>query len=245
MMLHMKNGIIYGALVVGIAAVLGFGCNKAKYPSCDHDDQCNADGHKGVCVNHNCVQCRDDAACAPGQLCQAGACEAIPGYCDSSQPCPEGSECDASNRCHVKAAPAPATECDDSRPCGTGQQCQNGHCASNEVGECAQFAAPHFDFDSTTIRSDGRTVLETVAKCIASGQIQTPNILLTGHCDPRGEAEYNMTLGALRAQSVKAFLVGLGVTANVLHTSSRGKLDATGTTEESWAQDRRVDIELR
>ena len=69
--------------------------------------------------------------------------------------------------------------------------------------------------------------------------------MLTGHCDPRGEQEFNMSLGENRAEAVKVFLIGLGVPAEKIRTSSRGELDATGTDEAGWANDRRVDIEVR
>ena len=70
-------------------------------------------------------------------------------------------------------------------------------------------------------------------------------MLLTGHCDPRGEYEFNMALGAERAENVKVMLTSLGVSGAHVTTSSRGKLDATGTDERSWAKDRRVDVEIR
>jgi peptidoglycan-associated lipoprotein len=54
-----------------------------------------------------------------------------------------------------------------------------------------------------------------------------------------------MGLGAERAEGVKNFIVGLGVPVSSLSTSSRGKLDANGTDEAGWANDRRVDIEVR
>jgi len=68
---------------------------------------------------------------------------------------------------------------------------------------------------------------------------------LTGHCDPRGEQEFNMSLGDNRAEAVKVFLVGLGVSADKIRTSSRGELDASGMDEAGWLNDRRVDIEVR
>ena len=54
-----------------------------------------------------------------------------------------------------------------------------------------------------------------------------------------------MSLGDNRAEAVKAYLVGLGVSGDKIRTSSRGELDASGTDEAGWAIDRRVDIEVR
>ena len=80
---------------------------------------------------------------------------------------------------------------------------------------------------------------------MVKGTLKTGQVLLTGHCDNRGEQEFNMSLGENRAEAVKTFLVGLGVPADQVRTSSRGKLDAAGQDEAGWANDRRVDVEVR
>ena len=61
----------------------------------------------------------------------------------------------------------------------------------------------------------------------------------------QGDRVLRRGLGAQRAETVRGFLVGLGVPSANVSTSSRGKLDAVGTDEASWANDRRVDIEVR
>ena len=68
---------------------------------------------------------------------------------------------------------------------------------------------------------------------------------LVGLADPRGETVFNMTLGAKRARAAHPFLAGLGVGSDKLFDTSRGELDATGTDEQGWKKDRRVDIKLR
>jgi peptidoglycan-associated lipoprotein len=69
-------------------------------------------------------------------------------------------------------------------------------------------------------------------------------LVLVGRADPRGEAEYNMNLGATRADAVKHYLAQLGVAGGRLATTSRGALDAQGHDETTWATDRRVDLRL-
>ena len=69
-------------------------------------------------------------------------------------------------------------------------------------------------------------------------------MMLVGHADPRGTFEYNFHLGERRAESVASFLNRKGVAQNRLDTTSRGKKDAVGTDEASWALDRRVDVLL-
>lgn len=67
---------------------------------------------------------------------------------------------------------------------------------------------------------------------------------LIGGADPRGEVDYNMTLGQARADSVQKYVVNKGVDRGMAPSTSRGAMDATGTDEAGWARDRRVDIML-
>jgi peptidoglycan-associated lipoprotein len=105
--------------------------------------------------------------------------------------------------------------------------------------------APSFEFDSAALGDDDRQMLALVAKCLTEGALRGRSVSLVGRADPRGENEYNMTLGGSRANSVQRYMVDLGVGRDKLHPTSRGELDATGTDEAGWAKDRRVDIELQ
>jgi peptidoglycan-associated lipoprotein len=51
-----------------------------------------------------------------------------------------------------------------------------------------------------------------------------------------------MALSERRGQSVRSHLTRLGIGGDKMRTLPRGKIDATGTDEESWARDRRVDL---
>jgi peptidoglycan-associated lipoprotein len=243
-----RRALAFVAALFTLAALVGAGCGGPKYPLCDNDQACNQDGHTGVCVEGHCVECRDDKTCGAGKTCQAGGCIDIVGYCDKTHACGEGSNCGADNRCTAPAKTADVfVECDDTKPCATGSHCQNGHCVTPPQGGpgCTDFPSPHFEYESPDVRSEARDTLERLAKCLTSGSLKKGRLLLTGHCDARGEQEFNMSLGDYRAQAVKAVLVGLGVPTDKISTSSRGKLDATGQDEAGWAQDRRVDIEVR
>ena len=68
---------------------------------------------------------------------------------------------------------------------------------------------------------------------------------LIGRADPRGTEEYNLGLGSRRAHSVHQYLARLGVGAPQLAVTTRGALDATGSDESTWKQDRRVDVQLQ
>lgn len=101
-----------------------------------------------------------------------------------------------------------------------------------------------FDFDSAALQEEDRTLLAEVAKCLTTGALRGRNVTLIGRADARGEAEYNMTLGESRANSVHRYMVDLGVGRDKMKSTSRGEMDAVGTNEEGWRKDRRVDIEL-
>lgn len=104
--------------------------------------------------------------------------------------------------------------------------------------------APKFDYDSEALTVGEKNVLEAIARCLTTGPLKGRVVDLVGRADPRGETEYNMTLGAKRARSVHTFLGGLGVPGEKLRDTSRGELDAKGTDEEGWRKDRRVDVRL-
>jgi len=98
----------------------------------------------------------------------------------------------------------------------------------------------HFDFDKYDIRpSDGEILKENAAILIKN---PAAKIQIEGHCDERGTVEYNLALGERRANSVKKYLISLGVPEIRLSTISYGKempLDP-GHGEEAWAKNRRA-----
>ena len=104
--------------------------------------------------------------------------------------------------------------------------------------------APKFDFDKSQLLPEDEVILEKIAECFSSGPLKGKDMLLVGRADPRGTVQYNEKLGMKRANAVSSALERLGVEKEQLQPTSRGKLDATGTDEASWAMDRRVDILL-
>ena len=102
----------------------------------------------------------------------------------------------------------------------------------------------YFAFDSSVIRQGDARVLDQVATCFETGPLKGRTMNLVGHCDPRGDAEYNMLLGDRRAQSVKDYIELRGLSGPQMQTSSRGEMDAVGYNEATWALDRRVDVML-
>lgn len=100
----------------------------------------------------------------------------------------------------------------------------------------------YFDFDSSDIRNDQVSRIETNAEFL-KGQADK-NIRIEGNTDPRGTSEYNMALGERRAQSAKKYLVNLGISESQMSTISFGeeRLLMHGHDELSWAQNRRDDF---
>jgi len=78
-----------------------------------------------------------------------------------------------------------------------------------------------FDFDKSHVRADGMETLKRQAAWLNS----YPNYVVTinGHCDKRGTVEYNLGLGARRAEAAKAQLTAFGVDAARIKTVSYGK----------------------
>jgi peptidoglycan-associated lipoprotein len=101
-----------------------------------------------------------------------------------------------------------------------------------------------FAYDSANVRPQDKAILQKLASCFSTGPLKGKQMRLVGHADPRGDEEYNMTLGNRRADNVKNAIVEAGLAAAQIATTSRGEMDATGTDEASWEKDRRVDVML-
>jgi peptidoglycan-associated lipoprotein len=104
--------------------------------------------------------------------------------------------------------------------------------------------APKFAFDAAALSPSDRNELDQLVKCMTTGPLAGKNVELVGRADPRGEEEYNMSLGARRATAVEQYLTRLGVAESRLPTTTRGALDAQGHDETTWAIDRRVDLRI-
>ncbi len=105
-------------------------------------------------------------------------------------------------------------------------------------------AEAYFAFDSAHVRPEDQKVLKKLADCFSTGALKGREMRLVGHADPRGSADYNLTLGGRRADNVKSVIATQGLDGKKVATTSRGAMDATGTDESSWAKDRRVDVTL-
>ena len=100
----------------------------------------------------------------------------------------------------------------------------------------------YFDYDKDSVRSEFQAVVQAHAKYLADNRGR--KIRLEGHADERGSREYNMALGQRRGDAVRKAMNLLGVGNDRMETVSFGedKPRAQGSTEEAWAQNRRVEI---
>jgi peptidoglycan-associated lipoprotein len=96
----------------------------------------------------------------------------------------------------------------------------------------------YFDFDRADLRADARDTLKANAQWLNNNPATT--VQIEGHCDERGTAEYNLALGAKRAQAAKDYLVTLGVSEQRISTVSYGQElpVCTEHNEECWQKNR-------
>jgi peptidoglycan-associated lipoprotein len=106
-------------------------------------------------------------------------------------------------------------------------------------------ANPQFEYDKDELTSEDRAILDQLATCLTTGALKGKAVALIGRADPRGTEEYNLGLGSRRAASVSKYLARLGVGEPQMAVTTRGALEATGTDEAGWRQDRRVDVQLK
>lgn len=99
-----------------------------------------------------------------------------------------------------------------------------------------------FDFDSSAVRADARGTLDSNAGYIIKNAPALKLVAVEGYCDIRGTEEYNLALGQRRADSVKSYLVGIGVSPAVVQSVSKGETEqwAPGATEYAYQQNRRA-----
>jgi len=98
----------------------------------------------------------------------------------------------------------------------------------------------YFDFDSYTLSADARSTLKANAEWLKANPSARAEI--EGHADERGTNEYNMALGARRAQSAKNYLITLGISSNRLSSISYGEElpICREKTKYCWQKNRRV-----
>jgi peptidoglycan-associated lipoprotein len=102
----------------------------------------------------------------------------------------------------------------------------------------------YFEYDSDRLTAEAEERLRTKASVLRANP--AVEIRVEGHADERGSTEYNLALGQRRAESVRTFLTGYGITGNRLATISYGKERPAveGSSEAAWARNRRAEFAI-
>ena len=103
-------------------------------------------------------------------------------------------------------------------------------------------ATIYFEFDKSTLTSKSIQTLKSAVNALNDNS--SIQITLAGHADERGTREYNLALGQRRAENVSDYLVLNGISKNRITVKSYGeeRPAVTGQNEESYAKNRRVEI---
>jgi peptidoglycan-associated lipoprotein len=112
--------------------------------------------------------------------------------------------------------------------------------------ELARLEDALFDYDQSSIRSDAGDALRDDVKVIRDILADYPSqkLIIEGHADERGSAEYNLALGDRRAHAVQEFLSTMGIPGPQLAVVSYGKERpvCTDESESCWQKNRRAHL---
>lgn len=126
------------------------------------------------------------------------------------------------------------------RNAGLGLESRNGAFGDGQREE-GILPSVYFDFDQHVVRPEDRPRLLEASQFLSENP--DANLIVEGHCDWRGTTEYNLALGERRANSVRDYLVSLGVAPGRIETVSFGdRMAATEASEQQMQYDRRADL---
>lgn len=214
-----------------------------------------------ACVQKTCadIQCPDAKRCDPNTLnckwicetegeipcdgdrckvCRNHKCVPKPPKCTRDTDCPGARMiCKKPGTCDAFCAPG----CSAAKPCQTGYKC-------GPDNKCVIICTPqniYFDFNKHFIRRDARSPLKDNLECFK--KFPNKKVLIEGHCDERGTAEYNIQLGHKRAKSARRYLRRAGLSNSKMCTTSKGKEEPAvpnASTEAEHQKNRRCIFKL-
>jgi peptidoglycan-associated lipoprotein len=122
-----------------------------------------------------------------------------------------------------------------------------GHAVPGSEEDLTQSAGDRifFDTDLNTLNAQAKATLDRQASWLQ--QYPQVNVWVAGNCDERGTEEYNLALGARRANADRDYLVAHGIQRTRIETISYGKsrpIDSS-STPEAWAQNRNAITSVR
>ena len=112
----------------------------------------------------------------------------------------------------------------------------------SDSGKIDGLVTVRFGYDKSNLDSAARKDIATNVQWMKANS--AVKVQIEGHCDARGTIEYNVALGERRANSVKAYMVSLGIPSDRLSVISYGKEKPveTGDSESAWAKNRRANF---
>ena len=166
------------------------------------------------------------AACAPSTTDKPGATPAPPSDSDTSANDPRAGE---GQRAGTKESETGSSSL---------KQMQEGK--SSATPASSPLKDVFYEFDRYDLSADARATLRANADWLKSNP--SARVEIEGHCDERGTNEYNLALGAKRAQAAREFLSTLGIPADRLSTISYGEEIPVcrEQTEDCWSKNRRA-----
>jgi len=164
------------------------------------------------------------------------AAATVPGPAAAAQPSPQAADTPVTRtpapaETPVQPAPAPATAAPGAAAPGAAAQ--------PGVPGPSPLKDVFFDYDMSNVRDDQKAALNDNVGWL---KVNTrAKLLVEGHCDERGTAEYNLGLGERRAKAVKDYLIAAGIAADRISTISYGKERpfVLGHDESAWKWNRR------
>jgi peptidoglycan-associated lipoprotein len=115
---------------------------------------------------------------------------------------------------------------------------------TNISNSSLKIAPVYFDFDRSEIRSEFEPILGSAARDLKD---RNATVVIEGHTDERGSADYNVALGERRAGAVRKYLYNLGVPMGQMTIVSYGEAQpaVSGTGETAWQLNRRAEFRVR
>lgn len=231
----MRRLLLAALATAGLASLAG--CpSKPKNGECKSSQDCaDQQGFGKVCVEGRCQECAADSDCKDGFVCRTNKCVPKP-QCAKDADCPQGQTCQ-NERCVTSQADLDAEA-------ARRRAAEEAERAKGAVPpECADPAAfvVRFGFDQSTLVGDAQASLQKLADCLKRAPAK--KVTVAGNCDERGTTQYNIALGARRAEAARKYLSDLGVQTK-LDTVSYGKEKpiCAEQTEACWAKNRRDDF---